>query len=128
MTEKEIERLKKFRELYEYSQGICDPIEFMLRQKNMLANICHFILEPLIQHEKEIIRQSMEQDVSLEEIKQRESEIERRESNSLPDWLIEKTTKLGLDDEELKYAEVIWTKAPTRINELMRYYKLIREL
>ena len=45
IPEKEIERLKKLRESYRLANCMCDPIEFVKRQKDLLYAIAEFLLE-----------------------------------------------------------------------------------
>ena len=41
------ERLEKLASVYEWSQGVCDPIEFVQRQKNLLHCITKCLLGEL---------------------------------------------------------------------------------
>jgi len=52
MNNEEIRRLTELRNAYEYSQCICDPIDFAQRQKELLQVTVRILLEPLYEYEK----------------------------------------------------------------------------
>lgn len=52
MNELELKRLRELRSIYEYSLGICDPVDFLQRKKILLEKIAEFLLEPLNDYEK----------------------------------------------------------------------------
>lgn len=53
MNEKEIQRLRKLRTVYLCASLVCDPIDFMNRQKRLLHEIAEILLEPLEEYEEE---------------------------------------------------------------------------
>jgi len=53
-----IENLKKLKRQYEYAKSICDPVDFAQRQKNLLYQVCDFLIRPLDEME-EIERQKI---------------------------------------------------------------------
>jgi len=54
MDEKEEERLKALRDIYENSIRVCDPFAFLNRKKILLDEIARIILEPLYEHEEKM--------------------------------------------------------------------------
>lgn len=54
MDEEEYKRLKKFQEVFRFTQGVCDPFEFLNRQKYLLIALSEHLLFPLYEHEKKL--------------------------------------------------------------------------
>lgn len=52
MKKDEIKRLEKLREAFQNARLICDPIQYQLKQQELLYAICHALIEPLEDYEK----------------------------------------------------------------------------
>lgn len=53
-TEEELKDIQKLDAIYQYAQGICDPIEFVRRQQSLLYYVCEYLLLPLRNAEEEM--------------------------------------------------------------------------
>jgi len=54
MTEEELQRLRSLRDVYNRSLGVCDPIEYVARQRMLLHQIAFTLLVPLEEYEESL--------------------------------------------------------------------------
>jgi len=48
----EVQRLKYLKQVYEFSERICDPLTYIQRKKDLLHVVVEFLLEYLKEHEE----------------------------------------------------------------------------
>lgn len=46
-----LKRLIELRNVYDKSLNVCDPLDFAIRQRNLLQSIAEFLIYPLQEHE-----------------------------------------------------------------------------
>lgn len=51
MDEKELNKLIAIRQIYDSALSICDPVEYSLRQRDLLYALADYIIQPLQEYE-----------------------------------------------------------------------------
>ncbi len=51
MDDSVLERLRRLRKHYDFALGVCDPIDFAQRQKDLVYAIVEHLIQPLQLHE-----------------------------------------------------------------------------
>lgn len=74
MDENELEKLRYLREQFEHSQHICDPVDFIYRQQNLLIKITEYLLDPLYIYEE---NQKLEAVKDFENISERVMKLDK---------------------------------------------------
>jgi hypothetical protein len=62
MDEKTMKNLQQFEQMFQHACQVCDPLDYKIRQRNLLYTVCNLMLLPLMEYREEEKKKATEKD------------------------------------------------------------------
>lgn len=60
MDEKTMKNLQQFEQMFQHACQVCDPLDYEIRQRNLLYTVCNLMLLPLMEYREEVQKKAEE--------------------------------------------------------------------
>ncbi len=64
MDEKTLNNLTQLEQLFHHTCQVCDPLDYVIRQRNLVYTLTNFLLLPLMEHREEEKKRKEEEKLS----------------------------------------------------------------